>query len=117
MTSVSPDDSSGLRSGAGLTSCKTARKFADFADHPPQPRIAPVSITLTSVITCPECGAARQEAMPTNACQWFYECTSCHAVLDPLPGDCCVYCSYGTVQCPPIQQGNACCNGSRRLKQ
>jgi hypothetical protein len=48
--------------------------------------------------------------MPTDACQWFYECTSCHTVLKPLTGDCCVYCSYGTVPCPPIQeQGKGAC--------
>ncbi|MGS1127480.1 GDCCVxC domain-containing (seleno)protein [Rhodanobacter sp. UC4437_H4] len=66
---------------------------------------------LESIITCPECGASACETMPTNACQWFYECTACHAVLKPLPGDCCVYCSYGTVKCPPIQQGGSCCTG------
>ncbi|WP_350654114.1 GDCCVxC domain-containing (seleno)protein [Pseudoalteromonas sp. D48-MNA-CIBAN-0056] len=49
--------------------------------------------------------------MPTNACQWYYECESCKALLKPLKGDCCVYCSYGTVKCPPIQEGNACCSG------
>jgi hypothetical protein len=69
------------------------------------------SIELESVITCPECGTATRETMPTNACQWFYECSACHAVLKPLPGDCCVYCSYGTVKCPPIQQGSSCCSG------
>jgi len=58
---------------------------------------------LESTLTCPQCGHARTEQMPTDACQWFYECTACHAVLKPLPGDCCVYCSYGTVPCPPIQ--------------
>ncbi|HUH89152.1 MAG TPA: GDCCVxC domain-containing (seleno)protein [Lysobacter sp.] len=68
-------------------------------------------IELESVVTCPECGAATRETMPTNACQWFYECDACHAVLAPLPGDCCVYCSYGTVKCPPIQQGGSCCSG------
>jgi hypothetical protein len=47
--------------------------------------------------------------MPTNACQYFYECTSCHEVLKPLKGDCCVYCSFGTVKCPPVQEGNDCC--------
>jgi hypothetical protein len=47
--------------------------------------------------------------MPTDACQWFYECPSCHALLRPRPGDCCVFCSYGTVKCPPIQQGDGCC--------
>ncbi|HEU4991532.1 MULTISPECIES: GDCCVxC domain-containing (seleno)protein [Lysobacteraceae] len=68
------------------------------------------SIELESVITCPECGAVTQETMPTNACQWLYECGACHVVLKPLPGDCCVYCSYGTVKCPPIQQGSSCCS-------
>ncbi|WP_368736408.1 GDCCVxC domain-containing (seleno)protein [Proteus terrae] len=25
-------------------------------------------------------------------------------LLTPLEGDCCVFCSYGTVPCPPIQE-------------
>ena len=33
--------------------------------------------------------------MPTEACQFFYECTHCKKILRPKPGDCCVYCSYG----------------------
>jgi len=61
-----------------------------------------------STITCPRCGAASEETMPTDACQWFYECPSCHTLLRPRPGDCCVFCSYGTVKCPPIQQGSCC---------
>lgn len=68
-------------------------------------------IKLESKITCPECGFSKVETMPTNACQWYYECESCKALLKPLKGDCCVYCSYGTVKCPPIQEGNACCSG------
>jgi hypothetical protein len=55
----------------------------------------------TSVITCPGCGERRRERMPADACQFFYECSGCGAVLRPLPGDCCVFCSYGTVKCPP----------------
>ncbi|MDZ7904804.1 MAG: GDCCVxC domain-containing (seleno)protein [Cypionkella sp.] len=47
--------------------------------------------------------------MPTDACQWFYQCGNCGAVLKPKQGDCCVYCSYGTVPCPPIQAGSSCC--------
>jgi hypothetical protein len=66
-------------------------------------------VVLQSTITCPECGHSAEETMPTDACQWFYECTSCGAVLKPNPGDCCVFCSYGTVACPPIQEGNSCC--------
>ncbi len=71
------------------------------------------SITLESTLTCPECGFAKSETMPTDACQWFYDCTHCHAVLRPLPGDCCVYCSYGTNPCPPIQENgkeSGCCS-------
>ncbi|WP_322866950.1 GDCCVxC domain-containing (seleno)protein [Aquicoccus sp. G2-2] len=66
-------------------------------------------VVLTSTLTCPSCGHAETEQMPTDACQWFYECKSCGAVLRPLPGDCCVYCSYGSVACPPIQEGKPCC--------
>ncbi len=64
---------------------------------------------LTSVLTCPECGAAASETMPEDACQWFYECKHCGAVLRPKSGDCCVFCSYGTVPCPPVQAGDDCC--------
>jgi hypothetical protein len=58
---------------------------------------------LQSTITCPECGFAREETMPLDACVFFYTCTSCGARLRPKPGDCCVFCSYGSVPCPPIQ--------------
>jgi hypothetical protein len=61
------------------------------------------------VITCPDCGHVAEETMPTDACQWLYDCKGCAAVLKPLPGHCCVFCSYGTVACPPIQAGDDCC--------
>ena len=43
--------------------------------------------------------------MPANACVAFYDCKGCGKTLKPLPGSCCVFCSYGSVPCPPIQQG------------
>ena len=46
--------------------------------------------------------------MPTDACQFFYECKGCGARLKPKLGDCCVFCSYGSVPCPPIQAGRTC---------
>jgi len=58
---------------------------------------------LSSTITCPECGHQETETMPTDACQWFYECKGCGAIIKPVLGDCCVFCSYGTVACPPVQ--------------
>jgi hypothetical protein len=56
-----------------------------------------------SVLTCPRCGHRSAERMPTDACLFFYECNGCRATLKPLPGDCCVFCSYGSVPCPPVQ--------------
>lgn len=66
-------------------------------------------VILDSVITCPECNFQSKEEMPTNACQYFYECSNCKKVLKPNKGDCCVYCSFGTVPCPPIQLDQNCC--------
>lgn len=57
-----------------------------------------------STITCPNCGHQKTEEMPTDACQFFYECENCKTVLRPNEGDCCVYCSYGTVKCPSKQE-------------
>ena len=67
------------------------------------------NIEMESVITCPKCGHVETETMPTDACQWFYDCKGCGEVLKPKSGDCCVYCSYGTVPCPPMQEGQAGC--------
>ncbi|MEW6774488.1 MAG: GDCCVxC domain-containing (seleno)protein [Bacteroidota bacterium] len=63
-----------------------------------------MEIKLQSIITCPVCGYQKEETMPTDACQFFYECERCHTILKPKKGDCCVFCSYGTVPCPPVQQ-------------
>ncbi|HEX6265388.1 MAG TPA: GDCCVxC domain-containing (seleno)protein [Burkholderiales bacterium] len=56
-----------------------------------------------SVLTCPDCGYRQEEVMPADACLFFYDCKGCGIVLRPKPGDCCVFCSYGTVRCPPMQ--------------
>jgi MerC mercury resistance protein len=66
-------------------------------------------VELNSTITCPNCGHTKAEIMPTDACMFFYECDNCKKRLKPKEGDCCVFCSYGTVKCPPIQAGTACC--------
>lgn len=67
------------------------------------------SVELKSKITCPNCGHKKEEIMPTDACQFFYECESCRSILKPKQSDCCVFCSYGTVKCPPIQNKENCC--------
>jgi hypothetical protein len=66
-------------------------------------------IFLQSVLTCPHCGFSNQETMPVDACQFFYECDRCKALLRPKAGDCCVFCSYGSVKCPAIQAQRSCC--------
>ncbi|HET7817508.1 MAG TPA: GDCCVxC domain-containing (seleno)protein [Sphingomicrobium sp.] len=66
-----------------------------------------MTVELSSTIACPQCGGRTTEMMPTDACQYFYDCRHCGAVLRPLPGDCCVFCSYADVPCPPIQQASA----------
>jgi hypothetical protein len=65
------------------------------------------AVFLESAITCPHCGTRRTEIMPTDACQYFYECAGCGMLLRPKPGDCCVFCSYGSVRCPPMQTPGA----------
>ena len=67
-------------------------------------------LQLQSTLTCPHCGHQATETMPTDACVAVYDCKGCGAALRPLPGSCCVFCSYGSVPCPPIQQGvEPCC--------
>lgn len=56
-----------------------------------------------STLTCPACGTKKTLTMPTDSCQWLYTCGSCGITLKPKAGDCCVFCSYGDVPCPPIQ--------------
>ncbi|MFB6286244.1 MAG: GDCCVxC domain-containing (seleno)protein [Candidatus Bipolaricaulia bacterium] len=70
--------------------------------------------TLTSTLTCPECGTQTEVNMPTNGCQFFWDCPACGTTLRPESGDCCVFCSYGSVPCPPVQQtsspSSSCCS-------
>ena len=62
-----------------------------------------MTVLTKAKLTCPQCGFAEELEMPTDACQFFHECTSCRAVLRPEPGDCCVFCSYADSRCPPKQ--------------
>ena len=63
------------------------------------------------IITCPLCGTGTEAEIPEDACQFFWDCPVCGEVLRPKPGDCCVFCSYGSVKCPPVQAGTSCCGG------
>ncbi|TYO97609.1 hypothetical protein EDC39_10912 [Geothermobacter ehrlichii] len=63
-----------------------------------------MTIKPESTLTCPHCGHRETLTMPTDACRFFHSCSGCGKLLKPLPGDCCVFCSYGDIPCPPIQQ-------------
>ncbi|TMI93705.1 MAG: hypothetical protein E6H06_11155 [Bacteroidetes bacterium] len=67
------------------------------------------TIITKSVITCPVCGHKKEETMPIDSCQYFYECEACKTIIKPIAGNCCVFCSYGTVKCPPMQMDECCC--------
>jgi hypothetical protein len=69
----------------------------------------PQTFVAKSTLTCPQCGHVKEETMPTDTCQWFYKCDNCKAVLTPKAGDCCVFCSYGTHKCPPMQHSYRSC--------
>jgi hypothetical protein len=57
-------------------------------------------------ITCPQCAVRTEEEIPADACLFFWACPACGAVVRPLEGDCCVFCSYGSRPCPT--RGCAC---------
>lgn len=63
---------------------------------------------LTSILTCPHCGHMEELTMPIDACQFFHVCTNCKMRLKAAEGDCCVFCSYASVPCPPMQLGLNC---------
>ena len=56
-----------------------------------------------SLVTCPACGGERLAPMPEFSCLLAYTCPACGEVLRPYEGDCCIFCTYGSVPCPPIQ--------------
>lgn len=62
-----------------------------------------MTVETVSLVTCLSCGDQRLEPMPEFSCLLAYTCLSCGTVLRPAEGDCCIFCTYGSVPCPPIQ--------------
>ena len=62
-----------------------------------------------SVLHCPVCSFEEILEMPTDACVYYHSCAGCGELLKPKVGDCCVFCSYGSVPCPP-KAADASCN-------
>jgi hypothetical protein len=61
-----------------------------------------------SELTCPFCGFLEPLSMPEDACVFFHMCRGCGTMLRPKPGDCCVFCSFGSVSCPPKSREGSC---------
>ncbi len=61
------------------------------------------AVESTSRVTCPACGDQRVQVMPEVSCLLAYTCPACGEVLRPAEGDCCIFCTYGSVPCPVIQ--------------
>jgi hypothetical protein len=70
----------------------------------PQP-MRDVNLVLTGNLRCPKCGAVTALPIPADQCLIVYECPGCRTIMRPLPGDCCVFCSYADVPCLPMQIG------------
>ena len=87
----------------GTTPCgqKARRPF-----HGAQLRMA--TPVLDSALIGPQCGHAKLEVMPTDACLFCDECEQCKTALRPKAADCFVFCSHGSVQCPPVQMQGGC---------
>ncbi len=70
-----------------------------------------MDVTLQATITCPDYGFSTEETIPTDTCAWYWEGPQCSALVRLRMGDFCVYCSYGTVPCPPVQLSGerGCC--------
>ncbi len=60
-------------------------------------------VETNAIITCPHCGGSYRVEMPTDRCQVVIVCQECGERMTPLPGDCCVFCSYADKPCPPLQ--------------
>lgn len=61
-------------------------------------------VMLDAVLRCPFCLGEELLRMPENFCEILRPCRFCRRIIRPRPGDCCVYCSFATVPCPPHQQ-------------
>jgi hypothetical protein len=62
------------------------------------------TVTTASMIHCPTCGHEQLEHTPLDSYLIRYTCSACGQELRPLPGDCCVFCSYGSTPCPSVQR-------------
>lgn len=61
-------------------------------------------VSFKTRITCRNCGATEDITMHSSLPERSFTCKKCTTVLLAHSDECCVYCSYGSVQCPPVQE-------------
>jgi hypothetical protein len=54
-------------------------------------------------LTCPHCKKTYEVEMPVNYCQIVFKCLKCNENITPKKSDCCIFCSYTDIKCPPMQ--------------
>src|SRR6476646_11603671 len=89
------DDPGPSLSGAGHVTGVSSNATAILLDHAPTSsgvrremasrgnRASKPLMQLESTLTCPHCAHQATETMPTDACQFFYDCKNCSARLKP----------------------------------
>ena len=60
-------------------------------------------VSYISSVQCPVCGTVEQRGMPIESPLRIYHCPQCKSWLSPKKGDHCIFDSYGSVPCAPIQ--------------
>jgi hypothetical protein len=60
-----------------------------------------------STITCPHCLATEMLEVPRGSSQHLYRCRACSNILKPKSGDCCIFCSFGDLDCSSAEQNLA----------
>ncbi len=59
---------------------------------------------LDAIMTCPACGYQQMVTMEAFGQRMLWPCPACGSVLRPRPGEHCIYCSFASVPCPPVQR-------------
>ena len=68
-------------------------------------RLSAMTITiLQTIMKCPNCRTTETVTMDPKIPGDFFTCKECEKTHEPRLGDCCVYCSYGSVNCPAVQE-------------
>ncbi len=59
-----------------------------------------LEVLYQNTLDCPKCGNKQKVEMLSLESPHYYQCDSCHEVIQSTNGKCCVYCQYGEVKCP-----------------